>query len=299
LGIAVFLSVAVLTTLPPAQSPGESAALSGTQQVDDLEISIEVNPGRPGLNTFVATVSKDGQPFTDVREVVLQFTPTTADLPPGTAQLSGQGGGVYSISGGFLALPDAWQLQVAVRRTDAFDAFANFDFNVGTTAVAAQTFPWYRVGGFFMVVAGLLFVFVLGTLIERRRSTIAFGAISALALTVVGIVAFVSPPIQDGGYPINPIPPNADSVAVGEALYAENCFPCHGATGAGDGPVGRTLNPPPADLTLHTQPGVHPDGRLYNWISNGFQDSVMPAFSEKLTDEERWHLVNYIRTLAQ
>jgi copper transport protein len=299
LGIAVFLSVAVLTTLPPAQSPGESAALSGTQQVDDLEISIEVNPGRPGLNTFVATVSKDGQPFTDVREVVLQFTPTTADLPPGTAQLSGQGGGVYSISGGFLALPDAWQLQVAVRRTDAFDAFANFDFNVGTTAVSAQTFPWYRVGGFFMVVAGLLFVFVLGTLIERRRSTIAFGAISALALTVVGIVAFVSPPIQDGGYPINPIPPNADSVAVGEALYAENCFPCHGATGAGDGPVGRTLNPPPADLTLHTQPGVHPDGRLYNWISNGFQDSVMPAFSEKLTDEERWHLVNYIRTLAQ
>jgi mono/diheme cytochrome c family protein len=260
---------------------------------------MEVNPGRPGLNTFTATVTKDGQPFTDVREVVLQFTPTTADLPPGTAQLSGQGGGVYSISGGFLALPDAWQLQVAVRRNDAFDAFANFDFNVGTTAVAAQTFPWYQVAGFFFVVASLLIVFVLGTLLKQRRQIISLGGFSALALAIVGAVVFVSPPIQETGYPINPIPPNADSVAAGEVLYQENCFPCHGETGAGDGPVGRTLNPPPADLTLHTQPGVHPDGRLYNWITNGFQDSVMPAFSEKLTDEERWHLVNYIRTLAR
>ncbi len=299
LGIAVIFSVAILTTLPPAQTPGEAANLSGTQEVDDLEISLEVNPGRPGLNTFTATVLKDGQPFNDVREVVLQFTPATVDLPPGTAQLSGEGEGVYSIEGGFLALPDAWQLQVSVRRTDAFDSFANFDFNVGTTAVAAQTFPWYQVGGFFMIVAGLLFVFVLASLLKRQRQIFTLGGFSAISLAVVGAVVFVSPPVQDSGLPINPIPPNVDSLAEGEMLYAENCFPCHGTTGAGDGPVGRTLNPPPADLTLHTQPGVHPDGRLYNWITNGFQDSVMPAFSEKLSDDERWHLVNYIRTLAQ
>jgi mono/diheme cytochrome c family protein len=251
------------------------------------------------LNTFTATVTKDGQPAADIREVILQFTPTTVDLPPGTAQLSGQGSGVYAIEGGFLALPDAYQLQVAVRRTDAFDAFANFDFNVGTTAVATQSFPWNRVSGLFMVVTGLLFVFALGVLIHQRRQTIAFGGASALALAIIGVVVFTNPPTTESGLPINPIPPNADSIAVGEALYLENCLPCHGTTGAGDGPVGRTLNPPPADLTLHTQPGVHPDGRLYNWITNGFQDSVMPAFKEKLTDDERWNLVNYIRTLAQ
>ncbi len=98
---------------------------------------------------------------------------------------------------------------------------------------------------------------------------------------------------------VNPIPPNADSIAEGEALYIENCLPCHGPAGAGDGPVGITLNPPPADLTIHTAPGVHPDGRLYDWITNGFPASVMPAFQSQLTDEERWHLVNYIRTLNQ
>ncbi|MFZ0547465.1 MAG: copper resistance protein CopC [Candidatus Promineifilaceae bacterium] len=300
LGLAVFLSVAVLTTLSPAEFPGDTSDLSGTQDVDDLQISLDVSPGRPGLNTFTATITQDGQPLTDVREVELQFTPTTVDLPPGSAQLDDQGNGVYSIQGGFLTLPDAYQLQVAVRRTDAFDAFANFNFSVGTTAPAAQNFAWYRVSGVLLVVTGLLSVLALQTLIHRRRQTIAFGGVSALALAVVGVMVLLNPPISEGGnLPVNPIPPNADSVAAGGELYQQNCFPCHGASGKGDGPVGQTLNPPPADLTIHTQPGVHPDGRLYNWITNGFPDSVMPAFKEKLTDEERWNLVNYIRTLAQ
>lgn len=299
LAVAVLLSVAVLTTLPPAEFPGSTTNLSGTQEVDGLAVSLEVSPGRPGLNTFTATVMSGGQPAANVREVELQFTPTTADLPPGTAQLSGQGNGVYAITGGFLALPDAYQLQVAVRRTDAFDAFANFDFNVGTTAAPASTTDWFRFSGFLMIVVGVVFVFALGTLIQQRRQTIVLGGASALVLSVVGIAVFFNPPVQESGLPVNPIPPNADSIAAGEGLYQENCLPCHGATGDGDGPVGRTLNPPPADLTLHTQPGVHPDGRLYNWITNGFPDSVMPAFKDQLTDEERWHLVNYIRTLAR
>jgi mono/diheme cytochrome c family protein len=58
------------------------------------------------------------------------------------------------------------------------------------------------------------------------------------------------------------------------------------------------MNPPPADLTIHTAPGVHPDGQLFEWITNGFPGSVMPAFSEILTEEQRWHMVNYIRTFA-
>ena len=62
--------------------------------------------------------------------------------------------------------------------------------------------------------------------------------------------------------------------------------------------VGLTLNPRPADLTLHATPGVHTDGQLYLWVSDGFPGSVMPAFRKALSDEERWHLVNFIRTMA-
>ncbi len=96
----------------------------------------------------------------------------------------------------------------------------------------------------------------------------------------------------------NPVPADAASIAAGQALYQENCLPCHGPKGKGDGPAGLALNPHPADLTLHAIPGVHTDGQLYEWITNGYPGSAMPAFQRKLTDEQRWSLVNFIRTLA-
>jgi mono/diheme cytochrome c family protein len=96
----------------------------------------------------------------------------------------------------------------------------------------------------------------------------------------------------------NPIPPTAESLAQGQALYEENCLACHGPTGLGNGPVGLTLRPRPANLQVHTVPGVHSDAQLFAWITEGFPDSPMPAFGDTLTEEERWHIVNYIRTLA-
>ncbi len=73
---------------------------------------------------------------------------------------------------------------------------------------------------------------------------------------------------------------------------------CHGPTGKGDGPLGLTLVPRPADLTIHAVPGVHTDGQLYEWITNGFPGSAMPAWRNSLSDTDRWNLVNFIRTMA-
>ena len=75
-------------------------------------------------------------------------------------------------------------------------------------------------------------------------------------------------------------------------------MPCHGSSGKGDGPIGLTLNPRPVNLTVHTIPGVHPDGQLYEWITNGFPGSVMSAWEDSLPDVLRWDLVNYLRTLV-
>jgi copper transport protein len=97
-------------------------------------------------------------------------------------------------------------------------------------------------------------------------------------------------------YP-NPVEVNAGSLAQGKVLYEANCIACHGPQGKGDGPVGLTLNPRPADLSIHTEPGVHTDAMLYEWISDGYLNTAMPAFRNALSDEERWSLVNYIRTL--
>ena len=97
---------------------------------------------------------------------------------------------------------------------------------------------------------------------------------------------------------LNPIPLNPESISTGQTLFSTNCALCHGQTGKGDGPVGVTLNPRPADLTQHAIVGIHTDAQLFEWITNGFPGSRMPAFKSALSDTERWHLVNFIRSLA-
>lgn len=299
LGMAVLLSVGLLTALPTPTDLAVAGSLIETQQADDLEITLEITPGRVGINTFLVTVTREGEPLDGARSVELQFTPVTSGLPPSEAQLTALGSGEYSVEGSFLSLPDAYQVQAVVRRADAFDAFANFDFNIGTTAVSAPQFPWHQLSGILFILLSLVFLYALWPFAGSRASQLILLGAPALALLLGGVYVFGNNPApQQDNYLVNPIPPNADSVAIGEALYVQNCLPCHGATGLGDGPVGLTLNPPPADLTVHTAPGVHPDGRLYDWITNGFENSVMPAFRSQLTDEERWHLVNYIRTFS-
>lgn len=98
--------------------------------------------------------------------------------------------------------------------------------------------------------------------------------------------------------PINPIPPTNDSIAEGAELYEKWCASCHGDQGRGDGPVAQTLNPKPADLTIHAVIGVHSDGWLFNTITEGKPNTGMPAFEDFISEEERWHLVNFIRTLS-
>jgi len=296
LGAILLISVGVLTSLPPPQVGAVASGLNNSATVDDLQMAINISPGRVGLNTFSLTLTANGQPVDDAKEVALRFTPVSGKLPTSEAILSAKGNGQYSLRGANLNLAESWQVQAVVRRQNQFDAFANFDFELG--AGGGQTYPWYRLAGGAILLAALAYMFAFSALSQTRRQLIAAGFVPAFALALVSVAVFSRPPVQPDAGPVNPIPPNPESIAEGKSLYATLCVPCHGESGKGDGPVGVTLNPRPVDLTLHTVPGAHPDGRLFEWISNGYPGSVMPAFGPALTEDQRWHLVNYIRTLA-
>lgn len=96
--------------------------------------------------------------------------------------------------------------------------------------------------------------------------------------------------------PSNPVPVTPVGLAEGKQLYADYCLFCHGAQGKGDGKVGEVYAPRPADLTM-ARITAYPDGRLYEVITNGF--STMPAFYKRLSPEERWRLVSYVRELQR
>jgi Tol biopolymer transport system component len=46
-------------------------------------------------------------------------------------------------------------------------------------------------------------------------------------------------------------------------------------------------------------PGKHNDGQVFLWIANGYPNSAMPAWSPRLTDEQIWQLVGYLRTFGR
>ncbi|HKX46499.1 MAG TPA: cytochrome c, partial [Planctomycetota bacterium] len=82
------------------------------------------------------------------------------------------------------------------------------------------------------------------------------------------------------------------------------CLPCHGALGRGDGLVSlRASRLPPATGTVWVPPiDVHdprivamPEGEIFNTITHGIRN--MRGYGDKLTAEDRWAVIAYVRAL--
>ncbi len=90
----------------------------------------------------------------------------------------------------------------------------------------------------------------------------------------------------------NPVAATPESVAMGQYLFEINCLVCHGVEGRGDGPVGLQLETAPVDMhDAYTQDQA--DGQLFFTITRG--RVTMPFYRDALSQEERWHVINYIR----
>ncbi len=94
----------------------------------------------------------------------------------------------------------------------------------------------------------------------------------------------------------NPQEPTAKSISQGKKIFTAFCQSCHGSGGEGNGVAAAALKKKPAnfrDSILHLQP----DGILYWKISEGRGD--MAPYKNSLTADQRWHLVNYIRSFKK
>jgi mono/diheme cytochrome c family protein len=88
----------------------------------------------------------------------------------------------------------------------------------------------------------------------------------------------------------------------GKRLYRENCAPCHGESGKGDGPGSQSLPVRPADHSDRAAMKSRTDAFLRDVIVKGGSamglSSFMPAWKGILKDNEIQDLVAYIRSLA-
>jgi mono/diheme cytochrome c family protein len=139
-----------------------------------------------------------------------------------------------------------------------------------------------------------------------KRSINLFGFASVLAGAFMVLSAFkMSDNSCQGGVwkaPVtaskmeNPLKGDDGATSKGKKLYKQMCAICHGDAGKGDGMAGSSLNPRPANFTSSSIQS-QTDGEIYWKLTEG--RAPMASYKAILKDNQRWQLVNYIRTFKK
>jgi mono/diheme cytochrome c family protein len=139
--------------------------------------------------------------------------------------------------------------------------------------------------------------------VEMLRRPMMFGRVTlAVLMLAVGLLVVGGAALAQGPWTApaaekakkNPLPGGAKVLADAKKLAQINCVTCHGPDGKGTGPAAAALNPKPADWTSKKVQDES-DGELFWKISNG--RGAMPAWKATLSENDRWTLVHYVRSL--
>lgn len=98
-------------------------------------------------------------------------------------------------------------------------------------------------------------------------------------------------------YQVVVIPRKTPDLDKARSLYAEHCASCHGATGRGDGPAGKGLEPPPINFHDPERYRHRTLYGLYSTITQGVSNTSMKAYPD-LSNRERWSLAFYVGSMA-
>ena len=94
---------------------------------------------------------------------------------------------------------------------------------------------------------------------------------------------------------VNPVKPTAESLAQGKKYYGYDCAMCHGATGDGKGEVESNDKLP--DFTNAAAMKDRSDGQMFCSLKTG--KGHMPLERVRISENELWNLVNYVRSLSK
>ncbi len=125
-----------------------------------------------------------------------------------------------------------------------------------------------------------------------------------LVLVFASLVLVSAPAIAQnpGGSPEgkklkNPVAATPESIKAGQASFQKNCRFCHGTEAKGNGPMAPE-GTHPSDLTDDKWDRGSTDGELYLVIREGAGPKFdMKGFKSKMTDQDIWNIVNYLRSI--
>ena len=323
-GIAVLALLAAgwLASLEPARQYAERNGIGieqevvQTETIDGADITVRLDPGTVGANSLTVSIADEsGAAFTSVEQVRARVRFLDGEFGETFRPLDNAGDGVWASDEVQLSVGGAYQVEVNVIRTDAFDSSVAFRFSARSTVVATDqiraSFNQSSVLlGIVVIAIGLALVATRAVgnsatagVIDLRRLVGKPGKVgyTGAIVIVIGVLAVLNPWTFGLGVTAddlrNPWPPTQESVATGNSLYAMHCASCHGDSGRGDGAAAAALDPAPSDLAVHVP--LHTDAEIYDFVANGIDGTAMVARAGELTSDEIWHIINYVRTIAE
>ena len=292
--LLVVASVGYLSATPvptPAFTQQSIPPPSATQTVGDLSVTTTITPGGPGANTYDTLITRDGVPL-DGLTVRVQVVSPSRDKRSAWLPAEDADSGLYVAAGGEIDQPGGWWSLVDITLPDGTTRRAAFDWAISESAAVLQS----RSPGLLNVLALIGVLGALGWVLYPSANhlyhrldlspaavTVALGAVAATILfTVVGVALIESSQVQYDAV-LNPPPkivnavlPDEASLERGRASYEDACA------------AWKTL----PDLKVLTTARVRDDG-LFAAVRDGWHG--LPA-CKALTDNQRWDVVNYIRT---
>ena len=326
--LVAVLAAATMVTIQPAAArqpvlvapPPAPAHLFGV--AGESRVHVAITLPAPGRQTYQALVTDadTGAPAAAVQRVYATFVPpASSGLPSQRVELAAaETPGVYGATGAYTPIEGDWTVEVTVRRAGALDEGVAFDVAVAapeapelvpppdtgiqTPAALAALWSVLPAGAAgWLPAVGMLIAALLAAMWARRPKPpgwlpglrVALAALLALGVVGAGsrtlVTAANAPDPND--LKANPVAPDAESLALGERLYLANCASCHGPDGSGGGP----LSTVPHARPLTEAVAASSDAELAYRVAVGMAGTPMPPFAGLLTEEERWHLVNYLR----
>ena len=94
----------------------------------------------------------------------------------------------------------------------------------------------------------------------------------------------------------NPTEASRENLSIGKSLYSKHCKSCHGSEGYGDGTKADNVKGDLGDFSSKKFQSQS-DGALFYKSYIGRND--MPSFEKKMSEEDMWITVHFMRTLGE
>jgi putative copper resistance protein D len=174
-----------------------------------------------------------------------------------------------------------------------------YSFRLSIDATWGQVSVMIRAG-----IGVLLFILAGGAIAIGRAKRwktkwqVAIPSALAVCALAVALPSFAVPAFPET-YRKTPVPFDAISVANGATLFAANCVPCHGPQAKGNGVLAKTFAKKPVDLLTEPHTAMHTAGDFFYWLTHGIPEAGMPAWADKLSEEDRWDVVNFLHAISR